>query len=110
MRRFLVSSFLADVTQQIHSLRASGVISAHTSFTMGSDSIALRRSAGILCNAPLAVSSLVMLSYLSPFLLFARSHLQAHHGNTFLSYRRNDVIENDTLVLGFSIFIAQSYG
>ena len=31
---FLV--FLADVTQQIHSLRASGVISVQTSFTMGS--------------------------------------------------------------------------
>ncbi len=37
MRRFLVSSFFADVTQQIHSLRASGVISAHTSFAVASD-------------------------------------------------------------------------
>lgn len=48
MRRFLVSSFFADVTQQIHSLRASGVMSAQTSFTTESDSIALRRSAGNL--------------------------------------------------------------
>ncbi len=48
IRRRLVSSFLADVTQQIHSLRAKGVISAHTSVTIGSDSIAFRKSAGIL--------------------------------------------------------------
>lgn len=54
MRRALVSSFLADVTQQIHSLRASGVMSAHTSFAIESDSIALRKSAGILCNVPVS--------------------------------------------------------
>ena len=58
MRRLLVSSFLADVTQQIHSLRASGVISAHTSFTIGSELIALRKSTGILCPAPEAISLL----------------------------------------------------
>jgi len=52
-RRHLVSSFFADVTQQIHSLRASGVISAHTFVTIGSDAIALRKSAGILCGAEL---------------------------------------------------------
>ena len=48
MRFARVSSFFADVTQQIHSLRASGVMSAHTSFAMASDSIALRKSAGSL--------------------------------------------------------------
>jgi hypothetical protein len=48
MRRFLVSSFFADVTQQIHSFRASGVISAHTPFTATSDSMALRKSDGSL--------------------------------------------------------------
>lgn len=55
MRRFLVSSFLADVTQHIHSLRASGVMLAHTSVTSASDSIALRKSAGILCTVPEAI-------------------------------------------------------
>lgn len=55
MRRFLVSSFLADVTQHIHSLRASGVMLAHTSTTVASDSIALRKSAGILCTVPEAM-------------------------------------------------------
>jgi hypothetical protein len=55
MRRLLVSSFLADVTQHIHSLRASGVILAHTSVTAASDSIALRKSAGILCTVPEAI-------------------------------------------------------
>jgi hypothetical protein len=55
MRRFLVSSFLADVTQHIHSLRASGVMLAHTSLTIASDWIALRKSAGILCTVPEAM-------------------------------------------------------
>ncbi len=48
MRRLRVSSFLAEVTQQIHSLRANGVMSAHTPFAVASDSIAFRRSAGML--------------------------------------------------------------
>jgi hypothetical protein len=52
MRRRLVSSSLADVTQQIHSLRASGVMSAHTPAATGSDAIALRKSAGNLCTGP----------------------------------------------------------
>lgn len=47
MRRLRVSSFLAEVTQHIHSLRASGVMLAHTSVTIASDSIALRKSGGI---------------------------------------------------------------
>jgi hypothetical protein len=64
MRLFLVSSFLADVTQEIHSLRASDVISADTSFTIWSDSIALRKSAGILCTTPVAFSFLVILNKL----------------------------------------------
>jgi hypothetical protein len=48
MRRFLVASCLADVTQQIHSFRASGVISAQRLLTVALDSIALRKSAGSL--------------------------------------------------------------
>jgi hypothetical protein len=48
MRRFLVSSFLPDVTQQIHSFRARGVISAQTLEAAALDSMALRRSAGNL--------------------------------------------------------------
>jgi len=55
MRRFLVSSFFAEVTQQIHSLRARGVMLAHASVTIASDSIALRKSAGILCTVPDAI-------------------------------------------------------
>lgn len=46
MRRFLVSSFLGEITQQIHSLRAKGVMLAHTALTFLSDSIALRKSKG----------------------------------------------------------------
>ena len=48
MRRVLVSSFLADVTQQIHSFRASGVKLAQRSLTAASDLMASRKSAGNL--------------------------------------------------------------
>ena len=48
MRRFLVSTFSADVTQQIHSFRASGVIAAQRLFAAASDSMALRKSEGSL--------------------------------------------------------------
>jgi hypothetical protein len=55
MRRFLVSSFLADVTQQIHSFRASGVISAQTLFAVEFDSMARRKSAGSSWTVPPAI-------------------------------------------------------
>src|SRR5262245_36515312 len=48
MRRFLVASCLAEVTQQIHSFRASGVISAQRLLAAALDAIALRKSAGSL--------------------------------------------------------------
>jgi hypothetical protein len=69
MRRCLVSSFLADVTQHIHSLRASGVMLAHTSVTVESDAIALRKSAGILCTVPEAIGwrDMVPRVYPNPF-------------------------------------------
>jgi hypothetical protein len=60
MRRFLVSSFLADVTQQIHSFRANGVIAAHKPFAAASDSMALRKSDGSLWIALPAIVLVVM--------------------------------------------------
>lgn len=62
MRRARVSSFLADVTQQIHSLRASGVMLVHTPATTASASIALRKSGGILCTVPEAMERRAMIS------------------------------------------------
>jgi hypothetical protein len=44
----LVSGFFTDITQQIHSFRASGVMSSHFSRAAGSDISALRKSAGTL--------------------------------------------------------------
>ena len=46
----LVSGFLAEVTQQIHSLRASGVMSFHAASAAG-PARAFFRSAGSLCTA-----------------------------------------------------------
>lgn len=61
MRRLRVTFFLADVTQQIHSLRANGVNVAHSSATAASEAIALRKSAGMRCTAPEAIVSLAMM-------------------------------------------------
>jgi hypothetical protein len=55
MRRFLVSSFFTDVIQQIHSFRASGVISAQILLTAALDSMALRKSGGSLWTVPPAI-------------------------------------------------------
>ena len=52
MRRFLVSSCLADSTQQIHSLRASGVMSFQASRAGELPVKAFRRSAGNWCTVP----------------------------------------------------------
>ena len=60
MRIFFVSAFLPDVTQHIHSFRASGVISSHTSCAAGVEEIALRKSDGILCTVAGTVPFLSM--------------------------------------------------
>ena len=55
IRRVLVSAFLADSIQHIHSLRASGVISSHAVNACASDISASFKSAGTLCTAPLEI-------------------------------------------------------
>ena len=52
IRISLVSAFLPEMTQQIHSLRASGVISSHTARAAGVCVRAFRKSAGIVCTVP----------------------------------------------------------
>jgi hypothetical protein len=56
----LVSGFLTEITQQIHSLRASGVISSHFARVTGSEMRTFRKSAGTLCTAPGEIAFLVM--------------------------------------------------
>ena len=56
----LVSGFLTEITQQIHSLRASGVISSHFALATGSEMRAFRKSAGKLCTAPAEIAFLLM--------------------------------------------------
>jgi hypothetical protein len=51
----LVSGFLTDVTQQIHSLRASGVRSFQASRTPDEEAIAFRKSVGTVCTTPVAI-------------------------------------------------------
>ncbi len=62
MRRFLVASCLAEVTQQIHSFRASGVISDHRLLAVALDSMAFRKSAGSSCTVPSASFGVAMLN------------------------------------------------
>jgi hypothetical protein len=49
---FLVASVLTDSTQQIHSLRAIGVMSSHVARALGLEVRALRKSAGSVCTVP----------------------------------------------------------
>ena len=56
----LVSGFLTEITQQIHSLRASGVISSHFARATGSEMRTFRKSGGTLCTAPGEITFLVM--------------------------------------------------
>jgi hypothetical protein len=56
----LVSSFLTEVVQQIHSLRASGVMSSQAASAFVSDASAFRRSAGRLCTTPPEIRTVVM--------------------------------------------------
>jgi len=50
---FLVSGFFTEVTQQIHSLRASGVIFSQVDCAFGEEISASLRSLGILCTGGL---------------------------------------------------------
>src|SRR3990167_3311147 len=60
MCSLLVFGFLTDTTQQIHSLRASGVISSHAARAASVEIRAFRKSSGTLCTTPVAISFLVM--------------------------------------------------
>jgi hypothetical protein len=56
----LVSGFLTEIAQQIHSLRASGVISSHFASAAVSEMRASRKSAGTLCTAPAEIAFFVI--------------------------------------------------
>ena len=60
IRMILVSAFLPDVTQQIHSLRASGVISSQVFFAVGLVVRAFRKSAGMVWGILVGVSLFVI--------------------------------------------------
>ena len=49
---FQVSGFLTEMVQQIHSLRASGVMSFHAASAFGEVTSAFLRSAGKACTVP----------------------------------------------------------
>ena len=61
----LVSSFLTDMVQQIHSSRASGVMSSHAARACASDPSAVRRSSGRSCSTPAEIRTVAILGYLA---------------------------------------------
>lgn len=66
---FLVSGFLTEVTQQIHSLRARGVREFHLARAFLSGVNAFRKSAGNLCAVPDEIDFLAMIIILVGSLL-----------------------------------------
>jgi hypothetical protein len=74
---FLVSGFFTEITQQIHSLRASGVKVFHIDSASGSEARASRRSDGVSCTTPEAILSLLIRCNLLPRQLVLRC--KRHH-------------------------------
>src|ERR1700741_1109065 len=81
----LVSGFLTEITQQIHSLRASGVISSHFARATGSEMRTFRKSAGTLCTAPGEIAFLLMDFILQRYAISLGSPLKclARRGHAF---------------------------
>ena len=72
----LVSGFLTEITQQIHSLRASGVISSHSARAAGSAMRTFCKSVGTACIAPEEIAFLLIdfLSTHTNSVLISRIH------------------------------------
>ena len=79
-----VSGFLTEITQQIHSLRASGVISSHFALATGSEMKTFRKSAGKLCTAPGEIAFLVMDFILPCYAISPGSPRMQRAGNSWL--------------------------
>lgn len=60
---FLTSGVLTEMAQQIHSLRASGVISSHCARAAESVRRAFRKSTGTLCAVPFEIPLLIILVF-----------------------------------------------
>src|SRR6476660_2173061 len=65
IRRVLVSAFFADSIQQIHSLRARGVMSFHVANAFASEISALFRSNGMSWTTPPETSFVLRASLIS---------------------------------------------
>lgn len=77
--RLRVSGFLAEITQQINSFRANGVISSQADNAVESDTSVFRRSGGNLCTAP--EDTLIAVMFLLYIKLFDFSTFQSCNKN-----------------------------
>lgn len=64
MRIPRVSARFPEMTQQIHSLLARGVMSFHTASAFGVDARALRKSEGKLCTALVVTTLTIRVFYI----------------------------------------------
>lgn len=71
MRRSRVLASFAEVIQQIHSLRASGVMSSQAAYAALSVASAFFRSAGSACTGPAAVCFLAIAPILPRLTFFS---------------------------------------
>lgn len=102
---FLVSSLLTDSTQQIHSLRASGVISSQSERAFGDAVRFFFKSAGNLCTVPPEISCVdFMYLHTTTFVLldsvFPHSHLVTYSNMSlykFDIYLKHVIIKKDGL-------------
>ena len=76
IRWLLVSAFLADSTQQVHSLRASGVMSSHAASTAEEEVGTFRKSVGTLCTIAVEIPFLVtFFNYIKIELAYSVSYI-----------------------------------
>ena len=109
----LVSGFLTEITQQIHSLRASGVMSSHFARAAGSEMRTFRKSAGTLCTAQGEIAFLVIdfLSTHTHSVLISCVHApkQFTHGNAESAANGQQAFESPPKLDGGGIlFLRQS--
>jgi len=102
MCSLLVSRFLTEITQQIHSLRASGVMSSHFARATESEIRTFRKSRGALCTAPGEIAFLFMDFILLRYAVRDQKleiHMDDYGVNQACGLFRGQVLDNSSIVI-----------
>lgn len=87
-----VSAFFPEITQQIHSLRARGVISSHTARARGEAVRAFRKSSGSLCTVPVEGYALTIRPCYQSFYELGFKYFTFVHTNDKRNNKRQRVV------------------